>query len=276
MDSDALRGCQLPPVRRARGFRLYDVKGRRYLDLHRDGALLGHREDGALTAMKAVISQGLVSALPSIWERRLASALGRLLPGYSEVRFYASLDRARAAADAYLGVDPERPEGVHDPAVDAAPRGTVAAAFWRPFLPAVPARVLLPLLPFRVGECPAPVCFDGEAPSRVPPSDTLPGFILAGAARGLAALGALRPAGSCPLSNRHLDRALDAAAGWTRRGPYVTAAFPESEYAAVRDEFLRAGVLLSPGWPGPSVLPGECSSGESRLLAELFGSTPGG
>jgi len=279
MASDAPMASRLPPIRRARGFRLYDVKGRRYLDLHRDGALLGHRESGTLTVMKAVISQGLVSALPSIWERRLAAALGRLFPGYAEVRLYSTAERARAAAGVYLGEEdgelPVLDPAVHGPAASAAERGA-DAAYWRPFLPVVDARVLLPILPARVGDCPSPVCFDREAHSRVPPSDTMPGFMLAGAARGLAALAALRPAGSCPLSNRLLDRALDAARGWTRRGPYVAAAFPEPEYADVREEFLRAGVLLSPGWPGPSVLPGECSPGETRLLAELFGGTPGG
>jgi len=276
MASDTRVALPLPPIRRARGFRLYDVKGRRYLDLYRDGALLGHRESGALTVMKAVISQGLVSALPSIWERRLAAALGRLFPGYAEVRLYASAERARAAAAEYLGADLSRGGAVHDPATEPPPRDAPGAAYWRPFLPPVPARALLPILPVRVGECPSPVCFDREAPSRVPRSDTLPGFILAGAARGLAALGALEPAGSCPLSNRLLDRALDAAPRWTRRGPYVAAAFPEPEYADAREEFLRAGVLLSPGWPGPSVLPGDCSPGETRLLADLFGGTPGG
>jgi hypothetical protein len=275
MASDPPLGALLPPIRRARGFRLYDVRGRRYLDLYREGALLGHREDGVLTVMKAVLSQGLVSTLPSIWERRLASALARLFPGYPEIRWYSSTDRARAAARASLGsAEPE--SAVHDPAVDGPPRDEVPSAYWRPFLPMVSARTLLPILPVRVGECPSPVCFGEEAPRRVPPSDTIPGFILAGAARGLAALGSLKPAGSCPLSNPVLERALDAAPGWARIGPYVTALFPEPQYAGVREEFLRSGVLLRPGWPGPSVLPGECSPGEMRLLAELFAGTPGG
>jgi len=276
MASDAPPAWMLPPIRRARGFRLYDVKGRRYLDLYRDGALLGYRDAGALTAMKAVLSQGLSSGLPSIWERRLAAALLRLFPSCAEVRLYASMDRAQSAIRAYLGSPHSGSLDLHDPAVDPPARGAVPAALWRPFLPPVQARVIVPVLPMRVGQCPTPVCFDAEAPSRVPGSDSLPGFILAGAARGLAALVSLGPAGSCPLSSPALDRALDNAKGWMRNGPYVTARFPEQDYADVREEFLRAGVLLAPGWPGPSVLPGQCSPGESRLLAELFAGTPGG
>jgi hypothetical protein len=276
MASDSPLLARVPPIRRARGFRLYDVRGRKYLDLFRDGALLGHREAGTLTAMKSVLSQGLVSALPSVWERRLLGVLGRLFPGYREVRLYASPDRARLAVRAWLGGDGPVEAELHDPARDGRPVGGAAAAFWRPFLPAPAARALLPLLPVRVGGCPSPVCFDAEMPPRVPPSDAIPGFILAGALRGLAALGSLKPAGSCPLSTPALDRALDAAPGWLRVGPYVTALFDEPDYARVHEEFLRAGVLLSPCWSGPSVLPGECSPGESRLLAELFTGIPGG
>ena len=276
MASDPPLPGPVPPIRRARGFRLYDVRGRRYLDLFRDGALLGHREAGALTAMKAVLSQGLVSPLPSVWERRLLGALARLFPGYPEVRLYSSPRQARAAVHAWLGADAPADAQVHDPARDGRPGAAAAAAYWRPFLPAPAARALLPLLPVRVGGCPAPVCFDAEVPPRVPRSDAIPGFILAGALRGLAALASVKPAGSCPLSTPALDRVLDAAPGWMRVGPYVTALFDEPEYARVHEEFLRAGVLLNPCCPGPSVLPGDCSPGEGRLLAELFTRIPGG
>ena len=44
----------------------------------------------------------------------------------------------------------------------------------------------------------------------------------------------------------------------------------------VHAELLAAGVLLSAGYPGPSVLPGECSPGETSLLADLFARIPGG
>ena len=75
LDRQLLRG--IPRIRRARGFRLYDMQGRRYLDLFRDGALLGHRDSGSLTAMKSALSQGLAAALPSVWEKRLLTAQAR-------------------------------------------------------------------------------------------------------------------------------------------------------------------------------------------------------
>jgi len=263
----------IPRIRRARGFRLYDMQGRRYLDLFRDGAILGHRGAGSLTAMKSALSQGLAASLPSVWEKRLLAALVRSFPRYPEVRLYASRDRALEAACRCLGGGPIE---MHDPALDGDPGGTVQAGFWRPFLPpAEGARVLLPQLPVRVGEAPAPACFAGDVPRAVPVSDTIPAFILAGALRGFAAL-SRSIGGGCPLSNPAVERALDAAPGWARTGPYVRAVFPEAEYPRVHAEFLRAGVLLHPGYPGPSVLPGDCSPGETRLLADLFTGIPGG
>jgi hypothetical protein len=274
MRSDGSPLPGLAPIRRARGFRLYDVKGRRYLDLSREGALLGHRGDGVLTVMKSVLSQGLAAPLPSIWERRLLTALARFFPGFRDVRLYSSFDRALRAARCYLG-EKGLPGSPHDPALHGEARGVVPAALWRPFLPLVAARALLPVLPVSVGGAPAPVCFDAEVPRGVPSSDHIPGFILAAAVRSFQALAAgARTEGI--LSNPVLERAVDAAAGWARTGPYVRATGPESEYPGVHEEFLREGVLLAPSYPGPSVLPGDCSPGESRRLADLFTRIPGG
>ncbi len=271
LDSRLLR--EIPAIRRARGFRLYDMQGRRYLDLFRDGALMGHRAAGSLTAMKSALSQGLAAALPSVWEKRLISALARSFPRYPEIRLYASSDRALDAVSRCLGGSADAP---HDPALDGDPAGGAPAGFWRPFLPpAAGLRVLLPLLPVRIGGAPAPACFAGDVPGGVPVSDTIPAFILAGAIRGCAALPRSTSDGD-PLSNPAVEGALDAASGWVRVGPYVRAVFPPEEYPRVHAEFLRAGVLLHPGYPGPSVLPGDCSPGETRLLADLFTGIPGG
>ena len=248
------------------------MQGRRYLDLYREEALLGHRDAGSLSAMKSALSQGLAAALPSVWEKRLVSALARFFPLHAEVRLYSSRERALDAARRCIG---EGPVVMHDPALgDIASSASLSA--WRPFLPAAEkARVLLPLMPVRVAESPAPACLSGEVPHAVPVSDVIPAFILAGALRGLAAL-SKSMAGACPLSNPAIDSALDAAQGWARVGPYVRAVFPEAEYPRVHAEFLRAGVLLHPVYPGPSVLPGDCSPGETRLLVELFTTVPGG
>jgi len=266
----------IPRIRRARGFRIYDLQGRRYLDLFRDGALLGHRGAGSVTVMKSALSQGLGASLPSVWEKRLAAALVRAFPRYPEVRLYSSHERALEAVCRYLGGPMRQP--AHDPALHGAPRGSVPVVIWRPLLPIVAedARALLPVLPLRVAGAPAPACFAETVPSTVPQSDTVPGFILAAALRSFAAIISPTEGEKGLPANLPVEKALDAAPGWSRTGPYVKAVFPESEYPRVHAEFLRAGVLLCPGYPGPSVLPGDCSPGESRLLADLFTGIPGG
>jgi hypothetical protein len=270
-DRQLLRG--LPVIRRARGFRLYDTSGRRYLDLFRDGALLGHRGSGTVTAMKSALSQGLAAALPSSLEKRLIAALVRAFPKYREVRLYSSRDRALEAVSRCLGGGTV---AVRDPATDFDPSPDTTAGFWRPFLPLPDGlTTLLPLLPFTVCGAPAPVCFSVDVPSSVPGSEVIPGFVLAAALQGFSALpGAAGD--DFPLSNPGVEGAVDGARGWARVGPYVRALFQEAEYPRVHAEFLRAGVFLHPGYPGPSVLPGECSPGECRLLARLFTAIPGG
>ena len=273
---DSLGAPAIPRIRRARGFLIYDLPGRRYLDLFRDGALLGHRGADSVTAMKSALSQGLAASLPSVWEKRLAAALTRAFPRYPDVRLYSSHERALDAVCRFLGG--AMPQPAHDPALHGAPGGREPVVIWRPLLPVddVAARALLPLMPLRVAGAPAPACFAETAPSTVPPSDTVPGFILAAALRGLAAIISPSEGTKALLANPRVEKALDAAPGWSRSGPYVRALFPESEYPRVHAQFLDAGVLLSPGYPGPSVLPGDCSPGESRLLADLFTGIPGG
>ena len=246
------------------------------------GAILGHRGASVLAAMKNAFSQGLAARLPSVWEARLEAAVARMFPAYGAVRLYSSRQRALEAAGSALGMRLD-PSEVFDPALApfaAAPSAAAtAAALWRPFLPPGkgaggradrPAAVLLPVLPFSVCQAPSPACFLEELPEGAPGSDLVPGFLLAGALRALASL---------EHGTKRRDFAglpLDGNRGWERVGPYVRPVFDRAEYPRVFAEFLRAGVLLSPEYPGPSILPGECSPGEEKLLAGLFARVPGG
>jgi hypothetical protein len=270
------RVAPLPIIRRARAFRLYDARGRRYLDLDREGALLGHRAATTLSVMKSALSQGLATGLPSAWQGRLTAALPALLPDYPVVRLYASPERALAAVQDLVGAV-STAGGMFDPALAAEVTPGVSVALWRPFLP-TPAgmRAILPVLPWSCCGTPAAVCASAGSESGLPDSDVLPGFLLAAALRACAALARV-PAEAPALGAPAVERAIDAAHGrWARVGPYVRAVFPADRYAATHAEFLRAGVYLRPVYPGPSVLPGECSPGEIRLLADLFAGTPGG
>jgi hypothetical protein len=269
MREESLLG-EVPRIRRARGWRLYDVDGRRILDLWQAGgeAVLGHRPDRAGAALKAALDRGLTAALPTAWQARLLAALASRFPAYRSFRLYATRERAFEAASRVLGtaVTPDR---VADPGLGTDGAGQVG--LWRPFLGGDPAwPVVVPVLPFTLGGSPSAACFRDELPEGAEPSDSVSAVAAIAALRGLAGLAAGRP--HDPFGPRDLD----GCPAWERRGPYLGPAFAADAYPRVFRAFLAHGVLLSPRYPGPSILPGEASEGERRLVASLFHSIPGG
>jgi len=261
---------EVPRIRRARAFRLYDVAGRRLLDLWQAGgeAILGHRAARTGAALKAALDRGLSAPLPTAWESRLFSALAARFPSYRSFRLFSTRERALAAASRALGGTVAAAD-LADPGLGT--RGSGRVGLWRPFLGDEPDwQVLLPVLPFTLGGSPAAACFREALSDGVEPSDTVPGIAVIAALRGLAGLGPARSGE--PFGPRDLDD----CPGWERRGPYLRPLFPADAYPGVFRAFLARGVLLSPLYPGPSILPGEASDGERRLVLSLFHSIPKG
>jgi len=260
----------VPPIRRARGFRLYDGAGRRFVDLYQDGgaAVLGHRAPGIVRDVKDALSRGLGSALPSAYEGRLKKLLRRLFPDHGGISLFSCLHRGLEAASVFLGRRIGE-EDVRDPACDERP---AAASYWRPFLDSgsVKPDVLIPILP--TGGMPGltAVCFRTREGEKAPDGDCLSPFIL------MAALCALSGLGTAERTENSVTRAIDRSADWRRRGPYVRAAFEAERYPEVFRGFLAAGFLLNPFFPGPSIIPGELSPGEEAGLRRLFLGTQGG
>jgi hypothetical protein len=264
----------IPPIRRARGYRLYDHRGRRYLDLWQNGghSLLGHRGLHLLSLLKNLMSRGLLADLPALQGRYLEKALSARLAGYPAVRLTRTGQEALALASCFLGRDLE-PEEVFDPALDP-PQQRVQVALWRPLLDYPPPgpgrpRVLLPVLPFAAAGAPAAVCFDAEPPPDFPASEPLSPVLLAGAARCLYDLARYR------LPEWYREDLLASAPGWAQRGVYLGAKCGPERYPAVFRAFLEAGVLLNPRYPGPSLLPAEASPGELAKMIRLFRENPG-
>jgi hypothetical protein len=266
----------IPPLRRARGYRLYDCQGRRYLDLWQVGgrALLGHRSFGLTRLLKDVISRGLLADLPSLYGGRLERALSGLLPGFSQVRIASSLPAALDLAARHLGRE-VREEEISDPALEEAEGGNAAeVAFWRPLLEQKGAsgpapRVLLPVLPFAASGAPVAVCFGASLPADFPPSEPVSPVLLAGAARCLYDLKRYR------LPEWYGEDLLRGAEGWSQRGIYLRARCAAERYGKLFEAFLQGGVLLNPRWPGPSILPAEASAGEVAKMIQLFRENPG-
>lgn len=261
---------EVPRISRARGYRLYDAGGRRLLDLWQAGgeAILGHRIPRAGAAVKAALDRGFAAPLTTAWQGRLVSALAARFPAYRSFRIYATRERALAAASRVLGTAVAAVD-VADPGLGT--RGAGAVGLWRPYLDEEPPwPVLLPVLPFTLGGSPAAVCFRSALAGDAEPSDPVAGIAAVAALRGLAGIASSRR--DDPFGPRDLD----GCPGWQRRGPYLRPAFDAAEYPRVFRTFLKRGALLSPFYPGPSILPGEASEGERRLLRSLFGSLPGG
>jgi len=265
----------IPAIRRARGYRLYDGSGRRYLDLYQDGgrSLLGHRPARMGAVLKNLISKGLISDLPSVYVGRLERALLRRFPGFSAARIAASRQAAVELASLFLGrrveegmiLDPVRPPREAERAPEA------ELAYWRPFGPPPQPRlrVLLPIVPFAMARAPHLLCFREPPPEGFPPSDCLSPLLLAGALRALHDLESHR------LADWYREDLLARAPGWLQRGIYVFSTAPAGGYREIFERFLQAGFLLSPRRDGPSILPAEASPGEVKKMIKLFRENPG-
>ncbi|MDR1319042.1 MAG: hypothetical protein LBJ90_05405 [Treponema sp.] len=274
----------LPPVLRARDFRLYTEGGKRLVDLWQNGgaAVLGHTPPALLRELKNSASRGLFAPLPHPLEQRFVKALARLFPG-RVFRIYAE--------GASLGIKLDVPPGDTFGGKPEAP----GAFLWRPFLDpqsplAAPAEapLLIPVLPGIQGwsadgpPLPRGLCVLALDPAleraRVfPPQDMLSPVLLAAAARGIYDLLAAAPLRGNPRFPK-IDRALaKSGCPWRRRGIYLTqssGAGGDSSGARVWEAlfrgFLEEGFLLPPIPEHPLILPGVLSPGEEAKLAKLL------
>ncbi|HUX38584.1 MAG TPA: hypothetical protein VMV44_11845 [Rectinemataceae bacterium] len=170
----------LPPIRRARFWRLYAEDGRRYLDLFQDGGrgILGARQARMALGIKAAVDRGLDRPLPSRLEARLEKAVLALAPAAKAFRIYrneeealailariAGSDAAEAIAsgifDSPLILDPARKtQDGKDGRSKALARLIRPFASWLPPSPAPLPRIALPLLPLPRGMAPAILLFE--------------------------------------------------------------------------------------------------------------------
>src|SRR5690606_3022142 len=89
---------RLPPIRRARDFRLYSFSGTRFLDLwqNQGRAYWGHTPRGLRNTLKNRISPALFSPLPHPMYRKVLKFVDAVFPGYAP-RLYGSQAEAETA-----------------------------------------------------------------------------------------------------------------------------------------------------------------------------------
>jgi len=225
----------IPPVRRARGDRLYGADQKHWVDLWKqDGAwLLGHRPEGAAREWKNQVDKGLSAWLPSPWARRLEPLVKQLLPGTDAVRLFRNADRAPAAA-VWRPWDEQTP----------------GPGPWRLVLPSGPAQAVALAFPSGADVPPPELTSPAEAAAVVQAAAQVLRFTADPRAQGLRTAAAAA-----------FDRWIGPSGRFVRRGLWFTTA-AGVDHAELFRGHLAAGFLLNPDPAGAHLVPLELSEGE--------------
>jgi glutamate-1-semialdehyde aminotransferase len=230
------------------------------LDFWMDGGrcLLGAKGRAIGTTAKAALDTGLTRPFPSIREGRLAKDLLKRYPGYAAVRFYRDESRALAAAQGFLGTGEmpsalrpfgeflRKSEGLEERSRNEA------------------SDIAMPILPCPAALSPAVLLFKDADAALTSVGDIVAPLLLACAHRALHELDRFAE----DYKETHwktVDRRLGAY--FERRGPFLYPRAASEAYDKFFDAALGAGVLLSPDYELPSMIPGEFDDGELAALA---------
>jgi len=263
----------LPPIRRARGNRLYAADGRRFLDLWLDDGrgILGERDRATRTQAANAADKGLTRPYPGLYDARFAKAVTAAWPGFGTVRTFSCERAALDAAARVLGSAPRIVDTAATSPFDPGAGPTLALA--RPFA-AIPdgVDVAMPRLP-----CPrpyAPYCLmaregtPAAAALASEPGELVPAQSTFAAARGLASLETAVRDGYGEELWARFDKRLGAF--FARTGPYLFARVDADSYDAFFKAALEGGALVSPRFEAPSVVPPDFDDGELvKLLRAL-------
>lgn len=248
----------MPLVVRAREYHLYDRDGRRFVDFFQNHgrAILGHRPEGMVRAIKGTASRGLVAEYPSVYLGRLEKLVKQLLPGYHVARFYNGLRYVVEVLQQANGA----PLIIADPAVNPI-MSNQRVAFWRPFLTdvEVTADVLIPILPFPGNFVCELVCVkDVTIAKQLPPSDAISPMVLDLLIKATGAL-----LGLTEEQRRQFSRktALHACMVHTC-GPYCSSGLEGGVYEEFHTAALAAGIVIPPLPEAPIIIPPVLSDGE--------------
>lgn len=218
----------LPPLRRARGDRLYGAGQKHWVDLWKqDGAwLLGRRPDGAAKEWKIQLDKGLAGWAPSLWPRRLETLVQKLIPGAS-ARVFRNADRAPS-------LPPWRPWEDREPEGNA----------WRLVLPTGPGQAVA-------------VAYGTGWMAALPEHDITSPAEAAGLVRAAAEVLRLSADPRAASDRKALAEAFDrhiAPTGLFRRSGIWFEAVTD-DYRGLFRAFLDAGFVLNPDPEAPGVIP---------------------
>lgn len=247
---------KLPSIRRARGYRLYDNSGRRFLDFYQNdnAAILGHRPGKLSLYLKDSLDKGLYAEYPHLYRKRLIKHLKQAYPGYSDYRVYKNKERA---LDSLKGGIPSDPLFVTEQ--EKAP-----IQWGRPLLENKEVQILLPRIPFP-GFCEVqPVLFK-EKPDSEDDSDIISPILIHGLCRILEDLTQTIIPEEHPLFDL-----FDQSDKWDRKGLYLIPRYSSEEYATFFEKALKAGIFLAPSQGKASIIPLEVSKNEVKIIKSLL------
>ena len=250
----------IPPVLRARDFRLYLEGGQRLTDLWQAGgkAILGHKPPRVIADIKNTAERGLFAPFPHPAERRFLKALAQLFPDTDGsqygFRIYEN-ESSMLCAIKNAGAD-------------------IKLSIWRPFMKTGnPRPPFTPILPWALS--PPVLAIEKQTEEKFAPGDPVSPFILAAAARAIHDLLAAGENGGRP-RYALIAKALAENSGWRRQGVYLIHQeheknlFNEENHKKIWLRFLEQGFLYPPSIHDPLILPDALSPGEESKLASLL------
>ncbi|MCE5255377.1 MAG: hypothetical protein LLF89_00855 [Spirochaetaceae bacterium] len=265
---------KLPPIRRARNWRLYGTNGKRYIDLYADAgrAIMGYSRGRGARETKDLLDKGLVAAYPSTQKTRFEKALAKRFPGYARFWFFPG------EADILLFLASFTDS--HCQAAGMRPALRIEEAFGG----------------FRTDICedPSSLAFGGEIalcrlPCQAPWSFGImmvrPGAACDAIEAGMSGKENEIPPVKLVASARSLDD-LNSFEQWygeaywsladsfmeglfRRSGPWLYPLYEAARHPQVFMRCLGNGILISPDWEQPSLVPGEFDKGELLPLAKI-------
>lgn len=280
------RLAALPVISRARGWRLYGADGKRYLDLWADGgrSIAGRRSGASGRIAKESIDRGLDAAFPSFWEGRLRKAMLAWLPGYSSLWFFASETEALlalASGDGDFAARIGRGASLSEALNGFAARLRVESPFGgyrRDYKAdaggtAFDGRMAIAVLPLANAWSFGVVLGKGlenSGEAAIFPCEAfgsaVPAIKLATAARALADFRTFEK-GYGEKEWSVIDPFVSGI--FTRLGPWLYPAYPASEHDRIFSDCLAKGIVISPEYGEPSLVPGEFDAGEVAALPAI-------
>jgi len=232
----------LPPLRRARGDRLYGPHQRHWVDLWKqDGVwLLGHRPEGVAKEWKNQIDKGLGTWAPSLWPRRLEVFGARLFSEPVSLRLFRNADRCPVPH-------------VWRPWDDS----TLAPRDW----PLGAARLVLPTGPGQAVAAAFTAAWAGALPDHDVASPAEAAALVQAVVQVLRFQGDEQAVLLRRQAMEKFDRYLGPSAVFRRRGLWFEAV-DSVAYDALFRAHWDAGFLLNPDPAAPGIIPTTLSDGE--------------